>query len=240
MKQVSLLLLVIVLAATSCRWMGYKRIKGNGMVATENRSVNRAEKIKLAGSFDVEITQGPVASMKVSADQNLLPFIITSESGGTLLIKTKEHVNLSSDNPIIIYITVPKLEEIHLAGSGNIRGVNKFTDGGKLLLKIAGSGDIALAVNTPEITVEIAGSGTVSLSGETRNEKIQISGVGDFKGEDMKAENVQVKVAGSGDVKLFASNTLDVKIAGVGSVYYKGSPAVTQHVSGSGEVKKME
>ncbi|MCA6456583.1 MAG: DUF2807 domain-containing protein, partial [Chitinophagaceae bacterium] len=56
----------------------------------------------------------------------------------------------------------------------------------------------------------------------------------------LKSENAVVKIAGSGNVKLFAAATLDVNIAGVGSVYYKGSPTIKQHVAGSGEVKKLE
>ena len=240
MKHVTLVVAITLVSFSSCRWMGYKQIKGNGNLKTEERSVCRAERIKLAGSYDVEITQGPVVSVKVEADDNILPFIFTSQDDGFLLIKSKEHVSLSSENPIKIFITTPKLEQIHLAGSGNIVGKNKFTNGDKLVLKIAGSGDMQLEVNTPEITADIAGSGTINLKGETKTETIKISGVGDYNAIDLKAENAKIKIAGSGNVKVFAETTLDISIAGVGSVFYKGGATVKQKVAGSGEVKKID
>lgn len=240
MKHILLFLTVIMLTATSCRWFGYKRVVGNGNLETQDRPIQRAERIKLAGSYDVEITQGPTTSVKVEADENILPFILTRSEDGFLIIKSKDHVSLSTDNTIKIFITTPKLEQVNLAGSGNIIGKSKFTDGDKLTLKIAGAGDMKMEVNTPSIEAEIAGSGSMTLTGETRDQRIRISGVGDYIGEALKSENAVVKIAGSGNVKLFAAATLDVNIAGVGSVYYKGSPTVKQHVAGSGEVKKLE
>ena len=73
--------------------MGYKRIKGNGTMGKEDRHITHAEKIKLAGSYDVEITQGPESSVKVEADENLLPYIITAQEEGYLVIKSREHIN---------------------------------------------------------------------------------------------------------------------------------------------------
>lgn len=240
MKHILLFLTVIILTATSCRWFGYKRVVGNGNLETQDRPIQRAERIKLAGSYDVEITQGPTTSVKVEADENILPFILTRSEDGFLIIKSKDHISLSTDNTIKIFITTPKLEQVTLAGSGNIIGKNKFTGGDKLTLKIAGAGDMKMEVNTPSIEAEIAGSGSMTLTGETRDQRIRISGVGDYIGDALKSENAVVKIAGSGNVKLFTAATLDVNIAGVGSVYYKGSPIVKQHVAGSGEVKKLE
>ncbi len=239
MKRILLFLTLIVIMASSCRWMGYKRIKGNGVISSQDRSVNYAGKIKLLGSYDVEITQGPTASVKVEADENILPYIITDQEGGFLVIKSRDHINFSTEHDIKVYITTDKLEQVSLAGSGNIIGKNKFSGSDKLILKIAGSGDITMEVNTPGIEADIAGSGSIKLKGETQDQAINISGVGDYYAEDLKSENAKIKIAGSGDVKVFADHNLDITIAGVGSVYYKGDASIKQHISGSGEVKKI-
>lgn len=240
MKRIFLFLAFVVLTLSACRWMGFRRIKGNGVIVTQDRNISRAQKIKLAGSYNVEITQGPVTSVKVEADENILPYIITREEDGYLVIKSRDHFSFSTDHDIKVYITTNVLEQLHLAGSGNIIGKTKFTGGNKLGLKIAGSGDIRLEVNTPDLESEIAGSGTVTLKGETRNESVKISGVGDYNADELKAENATVRIAGSGNVKVFAATNLDINIAGVGSVFYKGEPTVKQHIAGSGEVKKIQ
>lgn len=240
MKPIVFYIAILVLTCSSCHWMGYKRISGNGVITSVDRNIHFAEKIKLASSFDVEITQGPTTSVRVEADENIQPFITVSDEAGYLLIKTKENMSISSEHVIKIYITTNKLEQIQLAGSGNVIGKNKFTGSHKLSLKITGSGDIRMEVNTPEIVSDIVGSGTITLKGETKDETIHISGVGNYHANELKAENVNVKIAGSGDVKVFAETTLDINIDGVGSVYYKGTATVKQHIAGSGEVKKIE
>ncbi len=219
---------------------GYKHIEGNGNIITQSRNIKNAHRVKLAGSFDVELTQGANTSVEVIGDDNILPFIITTEHDGFLIIKTKDHLSYNSTDGIKIKITTPRLENLQLAGSGNIIGKGKFVGSEKLVLKIAGSGDIKLEVNTPTITSDIAGSGSITLAGETKEETINIAGVGNYLAETLMAENAKVKIAGSGDVKLFVSTNLDVNIAGVGSVFYKGNPTVKQKVAGSGDVKKIE
>ena len=234
MKRIYLFLALVVVIGSSCR-----QIKGNGILSSQDRSVKQAGKIKLLGSYDVEISQGPTTSVKVEADENILPYIITEEENGFLVIKSRDHVSFSSDHELKVYITTDKLEQIQLVGSGNIIGKTKFSGGDKLILKIAGSGDMNLEVNTPQIQGEIAGSGTMTLKGETRDETIHISGVGDYDADALKAENATVKIAGSGNVKVFADMNLDINIAGVGSVYYKGAATIKQSISGSGEVKRI-
>ncbi|MEO8171708.1 MAG: head GIN domain-containing protein [Sediminibacterium sp.] len=240
MKPILLFLAAILLLSTSCRWAGYKRVKGNGNIITQDRNISHAERISLKGSYDVEITQGPVTSVKVEGDENLLSLIFVNEEEGYLTIKSKEHVNLVSDNPIRIYITTPKLEQVRLSGSGNIIGKSKFTGGDKLVLKISGSGDMVLETNTPKVDAEISGSGSITLSGETQEQSIRISGVGDYKAEGLKSEKTTVRIAGSGDVRVFADAELDINIAGAGSILYKGNATIKQNITGSGEVKKIE
>jgi hypothetical protein len=236
MKQLIVILSALILF-TSCR---YKHVQGNGIITTETRNANKANRIKMAGNFDVEITQGPVVKVQIEGDENLLPYFIVEDRGGYLVIKGRDYFSYNSTDGIKVFITTPNLEEVILAGAGNIIGKSKFNGSDKLVLKIAGSGDIKMDVNTPKVTSEIAGSGSVTLTGETKDQTIKIAGVGDYHAADLKSENAKVHIAGSGDVKVFASSQLDVNIAGAGSVYYKGSPVVKQHVAGSGDVKKVE
>jgi hypothetical protein len=239
MKQLASILAIVVLFS-SCRMFGYKHIEGNGNIITQARNVGKATKVKLAGSFDVELTPGSVTKVEVVGDDNILPFIYTEEKDGFLVVKSKDYLTYNSTEGIKIKITTPQLENLQLAGSGNIIGQGKFTGSDKLILKIAGSGDIKLEVNTPKIEADIAGSGSINLSGETKDETIKIAGSGDYLTEGLMAENATIRIAGQGDVKVFTSTTLDIHIAGSGTVYYKGNPTIKQKVAGSGDIKKLD
>lgn len=238
--RILLVIFAMQITAASCIFIDSKSVKGNGIISVEERKGLNAHRIKLAGFMDVELTQGSSTEVKVEADENLQQYIITEMEDGILVIKMRSNIRFINSERLKIYITTDRLEQLTLSGSGNITGTNKFTGSEHLKLRVSGVGDLKLNFNTPELEAEISGSGSLVLSGETKDAKIQINGVGDCNAETLKAENATVKIAGSGDVKVFADANLDVTIRGIGSVYYKGAATVSQKINGSGEVKRLE
>jgi len=239
MKKIFFIVLITTFVVSSCDILD-RRIEGNGHTVTEQRNVRDARRIHLSGNFDVVLTPGATTSLKIDADDNLLPYIVTNEEGGKLVIKTRDNTNLSSHNDIKVTVTTDKLEEISLSGAGSIKGTDKFIGGDALSLDVSGAGSINLDVNTPKVTSHLSGVGSINISGETKDADLHISGVGSFKGSSLKAENVKVQLSGTGSAYVFASTALDVSISGIGSVNYSGNPTVTQHVSGLGSVKKVD
>lgn len=223
----------------SCNWLG-KSIHGDGNIVTENRKVSKAEKIVLKGNFDIVVVPGKTTSVAIETDENLQNYVIMTESNSELVFKTKAKFNLKSDHGIKITITTPVLTGIHLAGSGNVMGEGKFTGGNELKIDIAGQGDVDLNINTPKVEVDIKGSGNVNLQGETKSASFDIAGTGDCNAEMLKAENARIKIAGNGNVKVYADITLDIKIMGSGDVFYKGNAEVSQKIVGAGNVKKID
>ena len=59
----------------------------------------------------------------------------------------------------------------------------------------------------------------------------------DFDGSSLDSKNVDVKIAGSGDVNVVCNGTLKVRISGSGDVKYSGNPTSKDtKVSGSGSI----
>lgn len=225
---------------TSCDLMFRKTVHGNGNLTSQQRTVSNTERIKSMGNFNIDIVQGSPSSVKIEADENLLPYILTENKEGRLVIHAREGYSLSSNNKIKVTVTTDKLAEVELDGSGNVNGIGKFSGTDHLRVSVAGTGDINLSANTPEIESSIAGTGNITLSGETKNSKIEIAGVGDYKAEDLMSENVEIHIAGSGNARVYAENNLDIHIAGSGDVYYKGNASVKQNIAGSGKIRKEE
>lgn len=214
-----------------------ERIDGNGNVTSVNRQIDKAEKIKVEGSIDVIVEAGP-SSIRVEADENLIPYIETMMDGNWLQIKTRDDVNLHSSNNIKVYVTTPVITNIHVTGSGNINCNGKFSTNENTSFKITGSGDITIELKAPKVEVEITGSGNMHIAGETRNIEVEVSGSGNYDGPELKAENAVAKVSGSGDIKLFADEHLKAHINGSGNINYRGNPTVDSHIAGSGTVVK--
>lgn len=226
-------------------------LPGQAATATETRNVPEFTAIAANGSVNISVTQGPVTSVQVTADDKDLPHIETvvesGKRGPTLQIRTKRvgggegwgwgwGKNYNT-GPVNVVIVMPKLTGIASAGSGDIRVGALQTP--SLQLSISGSGNAALVgLATDELGVSIAGSGDVSAEGRAGRLDVSIAGSGDVRLRDLRSDEVAVKIAGSGDAVVQAQKTLNVSIAGSGDVVYSGEATVKSSVAGSGSVKK--
>ncbi|MBL7793248.1 MAG: DUF2807 domain-containing protein, partial [Saprospiraceae bacterium] len=120
-----------------------------------------------------------------------------------------------------VWITVPTLKALSLAGSGDI------------ITKTAFNG-------LDNLKMDIAGSGTIEVKGSANSASVDIAGSGDVKAADLETKSVEVSIAGSGDCYIHAVDMLKVSVAGSGDVHYKGRPRVKTSIAGSGEVETMD
>jgi len=239
MKKIFLFAAIIVTLFSACRYVAGQRIRGNGNVRTEERTPGSFNSVASHGSFNVYVSTGP-QSVKIEAEDNLLPYIDTYVEGSVLKVETKENYWLRPSRQIKIYVTSPDFNSIRSYGSGDIIGMSKITDSSKLELGVNGSANIKMDVNAPDIDAEINGSGDINLTGETKKFNGEIRGSGNVKALDLKSEDATVKIYGSGNADIFASVKLDVHVAGSGDVNYKGNAQVSSSIAGSGRVKKVE
>lgn len=240
MKKIILALLVISSFA-SCSFIGGKRIKGNGNITTQSRTVSSFETVDVSGALDVYVSQDSQFSVKLEGDENLLPYIVIEQNGSTIEVKTKNGVNLKPTSHLKIFVAAPNYRRIEVSGACDIIGEEKLVNKTPISFDISGAGEVKMELDAPEVTAGISGSGTVKLSGETRKVKLNLTGAADAHCFDLKAEDVEVDISGAGDADVFASLRLDASVSGAGSVQYRGGATdISQHVSGAGSVKKAD
>ena len=241
MRKVILLVSIVLVCLISCRFGGGKRIKGNGNVIS--KEVNRGDftKVEQKGSFDVYLSNAASTSVKIEAEENLIEYIETFVDNNTLVIRTKEGYSLRPDRDIKIYIAAPHLTSIQSSGSGDIISQSLLSESTKMSFNIRGSANIQVEVNAPEIDAEISGSGDMELKGQTRKFSAEVNGSGNIKALELKSEDTDIEIKGSGDADVFASSSLNVNVRGSGDVRYKGNaPKVTNDIKGSGSVTKAD
>ena len=69
-----------------------------------------------------------------------------------------------------------------------------------------------------EAKFEIAGSGNIKAAGTAQKSSVAIAGSGNVETGGVQAKTASVSIAGSGDVRVHASDTADISIAGSGNV----------------------
>ena len=233
-----LLIAAMMLAITGCIVIiNGKSVQGSGTIITQAREVAEFRRIHLKGFGKLFLTPGEKQSLEIKTDDNIMPLIETAVSGNKLTISQGN--NHLRPTFFEVYITVQNLEGAAISGSGDIVGNGRFvTD--TLYAEISGSGDMDLEVETDLLENKISGSGSLRLSGKAEEYTISVSGSGKINAFDVDAKHVSVKVSGSGDCRISASESLDARISGSGDVYYKGRPRINTKISGSGSLKSRD
>lgn len=237
MKKVITICLILVSAIqVQAQWWG-KGVKGNGNITTITRSVGTYDEVNVGGSFDVELVAGTEGTITIEGDSNLLEYIVTEVRGNALKIKVENNKNIRSSKKIKITVPFQDLNEVTLAGSGDVvsRDVIKATN---FKTSVAGSGDLTLQLDVNTVDASVAGSGDLTLKGNSRDIEASVAGSGEVHAKDLKADNAYVSVAGSGDVAVYCSKSIKARVSGSGDIDYYGNPDKQDtKVSGSGNIK---
>lgn len=229
-----LILAAIIFSAASCT-----HIEGSGNIVTEKRQTGDFKGISVGGAFEVELKAGPVTSVEVEADDNLIKLIETKVSGGVLKIENRNGFSIN-DGHLKVYITAPEITKINCSGAANVKALDMLKSDSRISLDASGAGNIKAAVDAPEIEAEASGAAEVELSGRTREYDAKASGSGNIKSSKLLSESTDAEATGAGSVHVHASVTLKAHASGAGSVYYRGGASVQQSTSGAGSVKSEE
>lgn len=233
-------------------------VEGSGNVTSETRQVSGFDQVNLAGIGDLYVTQGDAESLRIEAEDNLIPYITSEVQGHVLEIGFKHMVSVWPHRPVKFYLTLKDVSALRVSGSGNIQSERLAAK--DLQLTISGSGNITvgqldvkslsntvsgsgnLRVNTVQadsVKTTISGSGTCVLSGETADQSAQVTGSGDYKAFDLQSQTASLNLSGSGNAQTWVTKDLDIRVVGSGNVKYYGAPTVSQQVVGSGNVSGL-
>lgn len=212
-------------------------VSGSGNVVSEIRKVSGFDAISVEYPTQVSIKQGNTESLKIKAEDNLMPNLKTEVKNGTLEIFYKKtgdkHVNPTK--PVVITITVKDLTEVDFSSAGELMIDGLKTD--NLDVSLTGAGNLELTeITVNKLAVNLSGAGGVTASGMADELDVNISGFGDFKGADLHVKTASVNISGAGGATVWVDSELEAEISGAGSVNYYGSPNVSKQVSGVGGV----
>jgi hypothetical protein len=251
------LLLVMAVSATGC--LGIRTVSGSGRVTEEEREVSGFTGVELATIGNLTIELGERESLHIEAEENLMRYLETEVRGETLIIDSRENVNLIPTRGVYFTLTVKELDTVVISGLGNVEvpdlqaprfsveisgGGNVDTedlDVGTLEVDISGGGDVDVeGLEGEALTVVISGLGDLHIEeGEVEEQEILISGGGNYRARGMDSAEAEVRLSGLGSATVRVRDNLKVTISGGGSVEYFGSPAVEQDISGLGHVKQI-
>jgi hypothetical protein len=193
------------------------KVTGSGVLKSETRAVSGFSAIHLSGVGNVAVRQTGKESLKIEADDNILPLLTSKVVNGVLELSVEKGHNPQPKKPIRYTIEVKSLKGLSLSGAGNIE---------------------AESLQTSKLAVTASGAGNVKLKGRADDLAVTVSGAGNYEGEALQTRQAKVNISGAGNAVVRVSDSLDAKVTGVGSVEYLGSPQVRKSVTGVGSIRQ--
>lgn len=225
--------LIILLFATS--QILAQGVRGNGRVVTENRSVGNFDGLIIKGACDVIISQG-ANQVKLETDENLQEVVKIYVQDGNLVVENKESIKKSTE--MKLYVSVNQLRLLKVSGAATIEA-RDVIEGKELEINVSGAADATLDVDVACLHVFCSGAVTLNLSGRSGCANYEIEGAATLKAFDLKSDEVQIDVSGTGSAELFADESLAITVSGMASIDYKGNPSITKKMHGTGSVNRM-
>jgi hypothetical protein len=242
MKNTLLLLSAVLLSLSSIAQFGWNnRISGSGKIIKQTRKVGEFHSVSNAGSWDVMISEGDGnGTIEVEGDDNLLSYIETKVEDGRLYVGTTRNTNIRSSKRITIYISMSKIRELSVSGSGDIIGKGRFDSDGTVRARVSGSGGIRLDFGRfSTLEPSVSGSGSIVMKGTAENVDASVSGSGGINCYEVVSDHARGRVSGSGNIRVNATISVNCSIAGSGNMYYRGGALNVQtRKSGSGRIVK--
>jgi len=192
------------------------QVVGSGNVITESRNVSGFQAVSFEGLGRLILEQTGTESLTVSADDNIVPLLLSEVRDGTLFLGFVSDTNITDTEPIVFTLSVQTLTGL--------------TAGGVVEVDATG-------IDAGRLDVTVSGVSNVSARGRAGLQNVDVSGVSTYFAENLESEVVVVDVSGPSRVVVKVSEELRGEVSAPGSVEYIGDPAVD--VDGLGAVHKQ-
>lgn len=181
-------------------------VESSGFVETKNYNFKDFDSLSFENLWNVKVREGRNYSISVKADKTLMEKLKIEKNGSSLDFTYNGYIRgiTSSNENVVVVITMPKLEKMIFSGMGNIL-IEDFDQENLRLVNSGASSIECRNVTIEYLTLIVEGASNADLSG-------------------MKTENCNLDVSGAAKIKLSMNGgNLTGTISGAASVEYSGA-----------------
>ncbi|MDR1739259.1 MAG: DUF2807 domain-containing protein [Bacteroidales bacterium] len=140
---------------------------------TEKRTVSNFSGIKARSIFDITVKKGDVTSVVITADENVLPFVITEVNNGILKLSVKNYQK--NIKVLKANITVQQLSDIELSGACKLVCEDLLT-GRELDIYLSGASYIKLSFSGDKLKFYGAGASKLEIDAMVKKLSSEVFG----------------------------------------------------------------
>jgi Putative auto-transporter adhesin, head GIN domain len=215
--------------------IGPPPIAGSGVSKEETRDVDAFHSLEVSDALQVTVTvaAGVKPGVKISGDDNLVPFVEAFVEDGTLVVRLEADSSISPKLPLRAQVVAGELDEIKASGVARVemKGAEKV---GRFTADASGAAKVSVeGLESSEATASASGTSQIMLSGSAASLKVDASGASQIKAHSFAVDDADVLISGASSVTLQATESITGDVSGASQLEVHGSPA-KQTVSTSG------
>jgi hypothetical protein len=235
-KQLIICILTSFALFTSCVTCADMDAAGKDSIR-KDFDVKTFSSLEIDGPMNVFIRQGEKEKVTVETSEGNMKEMLIENQGDVLIIDIDKY--FGNNKRIDVYLTIVKVEKMHLNGAGNIETKAPLILD-NLTIENSRTGNLNLQLNCKRLNMKTEGTGNVDLSGNSIYAWFEKTGVGNFNASGFKVDYLKIESSGVGNTDVYAEKELYLKSSGVGNVSYSGDPIIKEYnVSGVGNVSKQ-
>jgi hypothetical protein len=240
MRNTKLPILLLAISLTSCFHNSNKRVKGNGIITTENINISQFNHVEVSNAIEVIAKQDTAYTIRVVTDKNLVELIeIDADYRYNLTIGVRKGYDLQPTNSIKVYINSPSLKIIEASGASTIKSEGIFQLNEPVYCTASGASSINFTVNAPTAEATLAGASTIILKGKVDNLIVNASSASRALLFELLTNTTLADVSGASVGELNVSKLLKAKASGAATIRYLGDAIVEKEESSAATIAKQ-
>lgn len=158
--------------------------------------------IEISGAYGLDVIVGEDFSIELSGPAEEMTRVEATLKNGALVLGSKKK-SQGDRRGVRAVVTLPALNRLSVSG---------VTDA-----------DVS-GVRASVFKLELSGVGDVNVAGACEKLVARVSGVGEIDAQSLQCKDVDVKVAGIGEARVYASEGVSAEVSGMGSITVYGAP----------------
>lgn len=189
--------------------------------------VSAFDRVRVNGSFRVEIVTGGAPRGTLSGDPRRLDGVEVKQEGSTLYVRRNsgrwdEQPRGPAGQPVTVTLATPTLAGAYLIGPGALAVTGMKGD--RLDLSIAGTGSISVAdAQGRELNATTIGTGRIAVAGRAGKARLLVNGAGGVDAGKLETDELTVRLDGPGEVAGRARYTATLVNTGLGRIAVTGT-----------------
>lgn len=207
-------------------------VVGSGSAATEERHVAEFTEISVSSAVKLDVNIGPAVAIAVTADDNLLPHVITEVTSDRLKI----YVDQGYKSKLGVHVQMAAPELRGLRGSGAVKTTITNASGERFRLGLSGASKCKWKGEVDALAMKIDGGSEAALNGTAARLEMNGSGAAKVDAKELSVKSAKIALSGASSAQVNVSDELNVVASDASTLTYAGEPKVQQKVSGASRV----